>query len=94
MIIGQSRSSQNPFERAPAFHYGARLADRPYARADATPANPSLYPARGEEQSRRHSLNWGLIGGILFSALCWWALFTFASPAIRSMLAFLSNATP
>jgi hypothetical protein len=108
MIRGRSRSLQNPFERAAAFYYGAnnrviaertlRLADSVFARADATPANPSLYPTRSEEQSRRHGLNWGLnwglIGGIVFSALCWWALFTFASPAIRSMLGFLSIATP
>lgn len=108
MIRGRSRSSQSPFERAAAFYYDAnnrvvaeptlRLADRAFVRADATPANPSLFPTRSEDQSRRQSLtrrlNWGLIGGILFSAFCWWALFTFVYPAIRSVLAFLSIATP
>ena len=54
MIRGQSRSSQNPFERAAAFYYDAnnhvvaeptlRLADRAFARTDAMPANPSLFP--------------------------------------------------
>ena len=108
MIRGKSGSSQSPFERAAAFYYDAnnhvvaepalRLADRAFARSDSTPANPSLFPTRSEEQSRRYDLtwglNWGFIGGILFSACCWWALFTFSYPAVRSVLGFLSIATP
>lgn len=108
MVRGQRRSSRNPFERAASFYYDAndnvvaeptlRLADRAFARPDATPANPFLFPTGSKGQPRLQSLNWGLnwglIGGILFSAFCWWALFTFAFPAIRSMLSFVSIATP
>ena len=37
------------------------------------------------------SPNWGLIGVIFFSLLLWWAIFTYAFPALGSVLNFLFN---
>lgn len=100
MLRGQGHSSQSPFERAAAFSYHANNhaiaepallhAHSNFETEDVTPTNPFVAPAAHEYPSflpyAWRDVNWGLIGGLLFSVFCWWAIFAFTYPTVTSAL--------
>jgi hypothetical protein len=97
MLRAQGQTPQSPFEHTAVFYWRAnrlpigepvlRLAQRNFERPDTTRFEPSVFLASREHATFppchwRH-INWGLIGGILFSTFFWWAFFAFAVPALN-----------
>lgn len=103
MLRGRGHSLKNLFERGTTLYFHAAkhapkgptipLARGVSERTDITPALPSVFRAPHEYPAFRpynwRDANWGLIGGFLFSAFCWWAIFTLGFPAFSSVLNFL-----
>jgi hypothetical protein len=98
MLKGPAHGTKNLSEQTSDFNYRAamcsldatklRLALSISETAVSARTNRSVFHAR---PFRWSDVNWGLIGGFLFSAFCWRAIFTFAIPTLTFVLHFIFN---